>query len=80
MEEERYTRITLRIPRNLHEKLQYEADISSKSMNAEIIARLEQSFSIDFYKAKLPLSDERIDSAAKTIIDKIQSILSEKRD
>lgn len=44
MEEERYTRITLRIPRDLHEKLQYEADVSSKSMNAEIVARLQESF------------------------------------
>lgn len=45
MEEERYTRITLRIPRDLHEKLQEMADRTSKSMNAEIIARLEHSFS-----------------------------------
>ena len=42
--EDKYTRITLRIPKDLHEKLQYEADVSSKSMNAEIVARLEKSF------------------------------------
>ena len=44
MEEDRYTRITLRIPRDLHEKLQLAADCTSKSMNAEIVARLEKSF------------------------------------
>lgn len=42
--EDKYTRITLRIPRELHSKLELEADKTSKSMNAEIVARLEQSF------------------------------------
>ncbi|MDY0250704.1 MAG: Arc family DNA-binding protein [Pseudomonas sp.] len=40
----RYTRITLRIPRDLHERLAAAADKTSKSMNAEIVARLEESF------------------------------------
>jgi hypothetical protein len=40
----RYTRITLRIPRDLHERLAAAADNTSKSMNAEIVARLEESF------------------------------------
>lgn len=44
MEEDRYTRITLRIPKELHSQLQQAADDTSKSMNAEIVARLEQSF------------------------------------
>lgn len=45
MEEDRYTRITLRIPRDVHSQLQQAADNTSKSMNAEIVARLEESFS-----------------------------------
>ena len=45
MEDERYTRITLRIPRELHTRLQGEADKRSRSQNAEIIERLEGSFS-----------------------------------
>lgn len=42
--DDRYTRITLRIPKDLHLKLSDAADETSKSMNAEIIARLEESF------------------------------------
>jgi hypothetical protein len=44
MEDDRYTRITLRIPKDLHAKLQGSADATSKSMNAEIIDRLDGSF------------------------------------
>lgn len=43
MEEDTYTRITLRIPKRLHTELQAAADSSSKSMNAEIIARLSSN-------------------------------------
>ncbi|MBU1282712.1 MAG: Arc family DNA-binding protein [Gammaproteobacteria bacterium] len=45
--EDRYTRITLRIPKDLHAWLSQSADDTSKSMNAEIIARLERSFEGD---------------------------------
>lgn len=44
MSDDGYTRITLRIPDGLHAKLSAEAARTSKSMNAEIIARLEASF------------------------------------
>lgn len=44
--DDRYTRITLRIPKELHERLADSADKTSKSMNAEIIARLSESFSV----------------------------------
>jgi HicB family len=43
-DEDRYTRITLRIPKDLHARLQAEADASSKSINAEIIGRVQQTF------------------------------------
>lgn len=43
-EEDRYTRITLRIPKALHARLDSEAERTSKSLNAEIIARLQASF------------------------------------
>jgi len=42
--DERYTRITLRIPKELHAKLQDAADQTSHSMNAEIVQRLESTF------------------------------------
>lgn len=44
MDEDRYTRITLRIPKELHQALQAEADATSKSLNAEIVNRLAASF------------------------------------
>lgn len=43
MEDDRYTRITLRIPRELHARLQSAADKQSHSQNAEIVATLERS-------------------------------------
>lgn len=45
MEPDRYIRITLRIPRELHARLDQEADRTSKSLNAEIVNRLDLSFS-----------------------------------
>lgn len=44
MDDDRYTRITLRIPKELHADLVNEANATSKSLNAEIVARLQQSF------------------------------------
>ncbi|MDN6883910.1 Arc family DNA-binding protein [Variovorax sp. CAN2819] len=45
MEEDRYTRITLRLPKDLHTRLDDVADATSKSLNAEIVGRLQESFS-----------------------------------
>lgn len=42
-EEDRYTRITLRIPKDLHRELSSAADATSKSLNAEIVGRLQAS-------------------------------------
>lgn len=42
--DDRYTRITLRIPKDLHARLAASAEETSKSMNAEIVARLQESF------------------------------------
>ena len=60
--DDRYTRITLRIPRDLHQKLADAADDTSKSMNAEIVARLQESFERPSDSARVDLSSitERI--------------------
>lgn len=42
-DDDRYTRITLRIPRDLHQRLGEVAEKTSKSLNAEIIGRLQSS-------------------------------------
>ncbi|QTD44574.1 hypothetical protein [Ottowia testudinis] len=54
-DEDRYTRITLRIPRDLHQVLVSAADSTSKSLNAEIIGRLQASV----------FEDEELAGAAK---------------
>ncbi|PUA18002.1 hypothetical protein [Glaciimonas sp. PCH181] len=43
-EEEPFKRITLRIPNALHAKLQTSAVLATHSQNAEIIARLTQTY------------------------------------
>lgn len=53
-DEDRYTRITFRIPKNLHGLLSRQAEESSKSLNAEIVARLQQSFGV----THAPATDE----------------------
>lgn len=42
---DRYRRFNLRIPKETYERLQEAADARSHSMNAEIVQRLEESFS-----------------------------------
>lgn len=44
MEEDRYIRITLRMPKDTHVLLSNAAETKSHSMNAEIVSRLEASF------------------------------------
>lgn len=55
-----YARITLRIPEALHQQLSEQAKITSKSLNAEIIARLNSSF--DAAKSTLPRIDQGEDT------------------
>lgn len=74
MEEDRYTRITLRIPRELHEKLQNKADLTSKSMNAEIVARLEKSFEEEKMKTTqmYTFTQDQIDEFAARVAERIK--------
>ena len=55
-DEDKYTRITLRIPKDLHVRVSEAADAVARSTNAEIVARLLLSFEAE---AKLlELTDE----------------------
>lgn len=45
MSDDGYTRITLRIPNELDELLNESSRMTSRSKNADIVARLQQSFS-----------------------------------
>lgn len=46
-EEDRHTRITLRIPKEMHNRLVASAYERSHSMNAEILRRIDLSFSVE---------------------------------
>lgn len=69
-------RVTLRMPPGIHEKLSNAADESGRSMNAEIVHRLESSFNetedspILFSRRYVPeeLEDELSEEEAETII------------
>lgn len=64
--EDRYTRITLRIPKDLHQQLAEAAEATSKSMNAEIVARLAESFSDARYRQDMT---ERLETLQAKIND-----------
>jgi len=57
-------RITLRIPFKLHQKLMDEADKSCKSMNAEVLARLQESFEDNHLK----IAESRIKELLREVI------------
>ena len=53
-----YTRITFRIPADLHQELTEAAEKNSRSMNAEIIARLRVASNSSVEEVKLLTGDE----------------------
>ena len=57
-EEDRYTRITLRMPRELHRRLSAQAERKSHSLNAEIVAMLE--YGMQMVQPRLEQSDEEL--------------------
>lgn len=67
-DDDRYTRITLRIPKELTLKLKEVAESRSHSMNAEIIQRLEDSLPDESYKLTQDEIDERLLDAAELYV------------
>ena len=43
MNDEKFVRVTLRLPKSLHETLAAEADRKTSTTNAEVVTRLEKS-------------------------------------
>lgn len=74
MDEDRYTRITLRIPTDLHAKLQKSADRASHSMNAEIVTRLAQT-----YENTQKVEQKQLEDLAEVIADRVAAKLSAKK-
>ena len=62
-----YQRITLRIPTDLHKQLIEKSEQKSRSMNAEIIARLIDSLSVPD-DVPTPTNDEHIRRIASEIV------------
>jgi hypothetical protein len=56
-------RITLRIPEQLHEKLTDSANDGTRSLNSEILKRLEESYCLEQSTTPLTIDDVRRISA-----------------
>lgn len=73
MNEESQVRITLRLPEQLHRNLSENAARTSKSMNAEIIGRLEESVTghatLHGLLDKLAGNVDRLDSAVSATVN-----------
>lgn len=72
-DEDRYTRITLRIPKDLHQVLTAAAERTSKSLNAEIIGRLQASVPEDTEAKALAVLPER-SSIRDDLVDAITQL------
>jgi hypothetical protein len=64
-----YIRITLRIPAALHVRLLETCERTNRSMNAEIITRLERS--LDDQDALVAIEQEDDDEGLEELIDKV---------
>ena len=69
-QDDRYARITLRIPRDLHANLTAEAERKTRSMNAEIISILEEKFQASEanYKEELLYLRKQIDHIRNNMV------------
>lgn len=66
-------RITLRIPEQLHEKLTDSANEGTRSLNSEIVKRLEESYSLRPDNAALSEDDVRRISS-QVLIEKLKHL------
>ncbi len=75
-----YQRITVRLPPDIHEKLTQAANSSAKSVNAEIVSRLEASFEAEARTPESDISALSIELMAMTdLIEKSQAALAGKK-
>ena len=65
----------LRLPADLKERLRQAADTSNRSMNAEVVARLKESFTGG---AAAPVDDKTLDLFADTVAGKVVRALDER--
>ena len=76
----------LRLPRWLHESIHEAADKNGRSMNAEIVARLEQSFTGQgllgqaMIEAETKKMEERFEEMRKDLLDEVKQILKQQKE
>jgi len=79
MKRDNYIRITLRIPEKLHASLTKAAENTRKSMNTEIIDRLDQTFTSS--KALRKVASDLLPQPDQTeILEKIEALTMEIRE
>lgn len=71
--------MNLRLPAGVHEMIHEASKVNLRSMNAEVVARLEYSFgeNVDLGLAKPPIATDRVKvtfRASKKLLDEIELI------
>lgn len=71
-----YSQVNFRIPTKLKEKIEESASTNDRSITAELVARLEQSFEHQENSdvAQLKQQIERMDQTIKTLATTLQSV------
>ena len=71
-----YSQVNFRIPTKLKEKIEESASTNERSITAELVARLEQSFEHQENSdiAQLKQQIERMDQTIKTLATTLQSV------
>ena len=71
-----YSQVNFRIPTKLKEKIEESASTNERSITAELVARLEQSFEHQENSdvAQLKQQIERMDQTIKTLAITLQSV------
>lgn len=70
-----FLKTALRIPRDLHEQIQSAARTTGRSMNAEIVARLHQSFEAQSGDSALRLQVEENTAALRRLEALMEDLL-----
>lgn len=67
-----WVRMTLRLPEDLHQELQNRSNVSGRSLNTEIVARL--LYSIDIDKSRMITSDDHdMEIIIRTDLERIRA-------
>ena len=77
MKDESFVRVTLRLPKALHEQIAAEADRKASTTNAEVVARLERSLLENSYP-QTSNGSPACDESFQKLKDEIELMLDRK--